>query len=148
MTAVVFDATAFRAQNPAYADPTAYPDATLQQYWNNATNYISDANSGVLGALVDAQLQFAINLMTAHLLFLSGLVLRGVSPGFVTQSTIDKISVSLQAPPEKNQWQWWLNLSPYGQQLLAMLQARSAGGFYIGGLPELGAFRKVGGTFC
>jgi hypothetical protein len=53
----------------------------------------------------------------------------------------------MQPPPETNQWQWWLSLSPWGQQLLALLLVKSAGGFYIGGFPERQGFRKAYGLF-
>jgi hypothetical protein len=53
----------------------------------------------------------------------------------------------MQAPPAANAWQYWLNTSPYGMQLLALLQAKGVGGLYVGGLPERDAFRKVYGVF-
>ncbi|OWK47571.1 hypothetical protein FRUB_01270 [Fimbriiglobus ruber] len=44
----------------------------------------------------------------------------------MTGATIDKISVTLEPPPAPNAWQYWLQSSPYGQQLLALLQVVSA----------------------
>jgi hypothetical protein len=43
--------------------------------------------------------------------------------------------------PLKNQWGWWMQISGYGQQLWALLQVKSVGGFYIGGTPTMSAFR-------
>lgn len=141
---ITFDVAIFREQFPAFANETTFPDAMLQMYWDMATCYISDYNCGWLYG--DCR-RLAIDLMTAHLTALSVLIAAGQTPGLVQSATIDKVSVSLTPPPIPNQWQWWLALTPYGQQLLALLQVKSVGGFYIGGLPEGGAFRKVGGIF-
>lgn len=142
---LTFDVTLFRQQFPVFANATAYPDAMLQMYWDMAICYITDI--GNYGWLQGDCRQLAINLMTAHLTALSVIVAGGQVPGLVQSATIDKVSVSLTPPPLKNQWQWWLSTTPYGQQLLALLQNRSVGGWYIGGRPELAAFRRVGGRF-
>lgn len=89
----------------------------------------------------------ALTLLTAHLAALGVLIAAGQVPGLVQTATVDKVSVSLTPPPILTQFQWWLSLTPYGQQLLALLQVASVGGIYIGGLPEISAFRKVGGIF-
>lgn len=129
---LLFDATDFRAQIPAYMNPVMYPDTVLQQYWNGAVNYISDW--GQCGRLRCESRRYAINLMAAHLIFLAGLVQQGQTPGLMQSATIDKVSVALTPPPLPNQWQWWLNGSPYGAQLLALLQVRSVGGGYSPGI--------------
>lgn len=142
---LTFDVASFRLQFPAFADPVVFPDARLQMYWDMATAYVSDV--GNYGWLQGTQRQLVLNMMTAHLTALSVIVAAGEVPGVVTSATIDKITVTLQAPPEPNQWQWWLNQTPYGQQMLALLKVLSAGGFYIGGSPQRAAFRNVGGFF-
>jgi hypothetical protein len=137
MTAAIltFDYPGFIAQIPLYSDPTTYPQALLQQYWNGAINYISDiANFGVIQGTAR---QYAINLMTAHLIFLQNINAKGQTPNMMQNATIDKVSVAVTPPPLPNQWQWWLGLSPYGQNLLAQLQGQSEGGFYVSG-PFLG----------
>lgn len=144
MAILTFDVALFRQQFPAFANMTTFPDAMLQMYWDMATCYISDEDYGWLN---DGCRQLAINLMTAHLTALSVLIAEGDTPGIVNSATIDKVSVSLTPPPIPNQWRWWLNNTPYGAQLLSLLAANSVGGFYIGGLPELSAIRKVGGIF-
>jgi hypothetical protein len=141
-----FDVTAFRLAFPAFADVTAFPTATLQMNWDTAGCYIENTDSGCF-ALEGACRVRALNLMTAHLTALSVLVAAGNTPGLVQSATVDKVTVSLTPPPLPNQWQWWLSLTPYGQQLLALLQVSSAGGFYYGGLPEGLAIRKFGGIF-
>lgn len=139
-----FDVEEFRTQFPAFSNETTFPDSTLQGYWDAATCYI---NPNDFCWLQGDCLQLALNLMTAHLTALSVLIGQGQNPGFVEEAMIDKISVTLHPPPVKNQWGWWLSGTPYGAQLWALLQVKSAGGFYIGGLPETAAFRKVAGIY-
>lgn len=146
MTTINYVDADFRALFPAYSSTSAYPEATLQAYWNTAILYVYNVNGGCyVGGMTLAQQTQAINLMTVHLVFIAGLAATGQVPGVVTDATIDKVSVSLEPPPVKNLWQYWLMTSPYGQQLIALLQVIGCGGFYIGGAPELAAFRRVGG---
>jgi hypothetical protein len=141
-----FDVTEFRVQFPQFADPLLFPDATLQGYWNAAICYIDPYDFEYMDG--DC-LQLALNLLTAHLTALSVLIAQGQNPGFVKDATIKNVTISLM-PPTLNpsrQWAWWLSGTPYGAQLLAELQSTSVGGFYVGGLPETRAIRKVGGIF-
>jgi hypothetical protein len=140
----VFDIPAFRVSFPAFADETAFPDSMLNAYWDTATCYISTDDYGVLHGECRYK---AITLMVAHLLAISVLVKEGQTPAMMQSAGIDKINISVTPPPLPNQWHWWMNLTPYGQQLLALLQVKSVGGFYIGGLPERAGFRKIGGLF-
>lgn len=142
---LTFDVVQFRIDYPEFTDPP-YSDADLQRCWNTATCYISNQNCGTLSGECR---QLALNLMTAHLCTIANLAASGAGQvsGLVQSATIDKISVSQTPPPLKSQWQWWLSTTIYGQQLFALLQARSVGGFYAPGLPETSAFRRVGGIF-
>lgn len=148
MSVITFNVAEFRAAFPAFSDETKFPDATLQGYFDSACLFI-DPNTSACWyfGLKEAAKKRALYLMTAHLAQLSTIIAGGQTPGQVQGSTIDKVSVTLTPPPQQNQWQWWLGLTAYGQQLLAILQVKAAGGFYIGGRPELAAFRKVGGVF-
>lgn len=128
---LTFNYASFIAQCPAYANETAYPQATLAAYWISATNYVS--NIGNFGVIQGTARQFALNLMTAHLVFYAGLVASQQVPALMQTATIDKVSIGVTPPPLPNQWQWFLDISPYGQQLLAQLQSQSAGGFYTSG---------------
>jgi Protein of unknown function (DUF4054) len=131
MGSINYNDTAFRALFPAFANPTTYPTSAIQIYWNTATAYVSNSTGGCFtGGMTPAQQTLALNQMTAHLVYLNGLVASGNTPGVVVGATIDKVSVTLEPPPVPNQWQFWLNQSPYGQQLLALLQVVSVGGFY------------------
>lgn len=135
MTAIAFNAALFRAMfTPAFDDATKYPDALLQVYWDNATAYISDELGGCCcNGLSVAQQTLALNDMTAHLATLQTMISAGQTPGIEVSATIDKVSVSMKPPPAASQWQWWLNLTPYGAALLALLQVAAAGGFYFSG---------------
>lgn len=145
-----FDIAAFRVSFPEFANITNFPDELLQADWNNATCYITP-NVYNYGRLSGDCQYFALTLMTAHLAK-SALILSNSNyqqvPGLMQQATIGQVSVSLTPPKLQNQWQWWLQTTPYGQQLLALLQVKSVGGFYSGGSPERSAFRGVNGGFC
>ena len=141
---ITFDVAAFRVKFPAFADPAKYPTPILEEYFKQATCIVSNAN---YGWLVNCCRSLALDLLVAHLATLFTAILAGTPAQIVTSATIDKVTVSIEPPPTKNQFDWWLSLSPYGAQLLALLQAQSMGGFYIGGNPELSAFRKVGGIY-
>jgi hypothetical protein len=144
MATLQYNDQTFRAQFPEFANTTTYPVATIAMQWSMATGYISaDTCVGWWEGINLNQQTNALNLMTAHLLFINTQAMMGQDTGVMTGSSIDKISVQLQAPPEMNQWQWWLNQSPYGKQLLALLQIAAAGGrFYSSGAPVRYAFRQ------
>ncbi len=141
---ITFDVTEFRADYPEFASSVTYPDDLLQSYWDMATCYVSDAN---YGSLADDCRQQAIDLMTAHLLKIAQLASANQVATQIQNATIDKITDGFTPPPLPNQWQWWLGTTVYGQQLLALLQAKAVGGFSVGGWPELSAFRKAWGVF-
>jgi hypothetical protein len=139
---LTFNYQEFIAIFPAYSNATLYPAVTLQQYWNSAIFYVSPTAN--FGDVHGCARQYAINLMTAHLAYLAGLIAAGTVPYLMQDATIDKVHVGLTPPPLKNQFQWWLSASPYGQQLLALLQVNSVGGHYIGGSAVLRGFRPNG----
>lgn len=145
MTAHTFDAVAFRAQFPAFADTAKYPDAVLSGYFDMATCNINEYdNCEIWGKC----LQQALNLMTSHIATIFDMIASGTAiTGVQTGASVDKVSISAQAPPIKTAWQAWLAKTPYGEMLWALLTAMSTGGFYIGGAPETFAFRKVGGYY-
>lgn len=147
---LTFNYVLFTQQFPQYANPAAYPQAVLQTYWDIASNYMSTV--GNYGSLQGSMRQYALNLLVAHLIYLSQLIGTGNPnthsqvPGLMQSATIDKVSVALTPPPLPNQFQWWLNQTPWGQQLLALLQMNSVGGFYIGGQGAVAAFGYQGGN--
>lgn len=147
MSTITLDPAAFRARFPQFADETAFPDATIEGQFDLATCYVSPDTYGDMSALVR---QCSLYAMTAHLLALGVIIASGNytrQPGIVINSRVGDVQGQLQPPPERGQWRYWLNLTPYGAQLLGLLDAQAAGGFFVGGLPERAAFRKVGGVF-
>lgn len=144
MATLTFDVTLFRTQFPAFSSSTTFPTVTLQMYWDMATIYVND--EGAYGSLQAVKRQTAINMMTAHLTAISVIVAAGETVGYEQAATIDKASVTLTPPVARNAYQWWLNTTPYGQQLLALLQAVAVGGFYVGGSANVLAFRGVAGV--
>ena len=145
MSTITLDPAAFRALFPQFADPVKWPDAALSIQFGAATGYVS---ADTYGDMPVAARTNALYLMTAHLLALGVIIAQNNysgQVGVVQGAVVDHVQITLTPPPVKSQWQWWLNTTPYGAQLLGLLDAQAAGGFYVGGLPERAAFRKVGG---
>jgi hypothetical protein len=145
---IPFDPVVFRAKFKAFANANCYSNDELQGWWDTATVYISDVASPC-SVLTLAQQTQALYLMTAHQGAIWDALANGTPLSMVTDAQVDKVRVTVKPPPvqENSQFQWWLGLTPYGQAILALFGIASAGGFYIGGLPERDAFRRVGGGF-
>lgn len=150
MAQIAFDVEAFRAQFPQFADPATYPDITLIGYSDFASAYVS---RDTYGTLTVAQRTIAFNLMTAHLAQMAINIANnsasgGGAIGFQTSASIDKVSYTMNAPPASSQFDYWLTLTGYGQQLKSLLSVATVGGYYVGGIPEGLAFRKGFGRFA
>lgn len=140
---IIIDVALFRIEYPAFKDPVKYPDEMIQLKGQLAQGFIG---TGCL--LKGEKYRQVIYLMTAHLMWSEHLLQIGqTTVGVMTGATIDKVSVTMQPPPIRTGWQYWLSTTPYGTQLWAFLMIQAAGGWYVGGLPERKAFRKVAGTF-
>ena len=136
-----FAITAFRRQYPAFADESKYSDAMLKSYWDMSFCYLN----GFFGSCT----QKMYFLLVAHLAFYFNQAnsSTGGVTGAVSQTTIDKVSVTLSVLTAKNAWEQFLSTSPYGLALWALLEVKSSGGAYVGGSPERLGFRKVFGRF-
>ena len=144
MATIVFVPADFRAMFPAYADETKYPDEMLTTFWEFAKCYFDDE---VCGCFSEECWKRILYTMVAHLLYMADAAQQGNS-GLVQSATIDKVSVTQAAPPYgQSQYRYWMNQSPWGQQLLALLSTCAVGGMYIGGAPETRALRKFRGKF-
>lgn len=147
---ITLDIALFRVTFPEFASVQTFPDAAIQAQFDLACGYISNENCGDLQGSKRA---YALMLCTAHLLRIVRVIAQGAdgagSTGVVLQSTIDKISVMLQAPPSKDMFGFFFSQTPYGQQLLTYLSMQAAGGFLAGApcIPERSAFRRAGGVF-
>jgi len=144
MSTITLDIAAFRNQFQAFASIVNYPDATIQMYFDMSSNYVSTNNIGYLNGTSRV---LALYLMTAHLLKIAD----GIASGNLVQATQNasegSVSIGFATIPLKNQFQWWLSATQYGQQLLAMLSVFATGGLYVGGALNRAAMRKPNGSF-
>lgn len=140
-----FDPAAFRLLFPAFADPAAYSDAMLGGYYTMAECFITPSCLWGCGGCLGT----ALNLMTAHLLASTGNAITAAmgGSGVITSATVDKVTVSRQVPTTRGNFSQYLLQTPYGQQLLALLGVKAAGGWVVGGSRERQSIRKAGGTF-
>lgn len=137
------DIAAFRVNFPLYADETKYPDVLLNAQYEIGKCYIADNNC----TMAEACREYVLQAMLAHLLYIRDQVNAGNNVGVITSASEGEVSVSLATPVVDDEWHYWFNSSPYGRELIALLDVQSVGGFYVGGSPERKAFRKVGGMF-
>lgn len=139
MEKVVLNITDFREQYPEFKSNVKFPDATITSAFTKATIFFKNETN----CEVDIeQLEVILYLMTAHLLKMQLKTLKGQT-GLVASATIDKISVSIVSPRNLGEFEYFLNQTPYGQELLALLALLVLGGFYLGGSPETLAFKRA-----
>ncbi len=150
---MALDIALFRQRFPEFADPTLYPDVTLNTFYDMACIFVED-DGCPWKTLTGKRLTLVLEYMTAHLLILSKQATAGGAGsaesnqgGFETSATIGEISVTKLAPPAKDAWDWWMYQTPYGQALMALLSVLAVGGLSIGGLDETSSFRRAGGVF-
>lgn len=144
MATLEFDVDDFRAQFPGRFPDPPNTDAFIEIFWDAAVCYVSPDTFGALSA--DCR-RDVLNFVTAHLITLSDAAVAGSQPGFVVSGSIDKISVTLQAPPNNSAFQFFLNQTPDGIQAYTLLYIRGTGGTYFGAFNELGSIRRAGGVF-
>lgn len=136
----------FRAQFPAFVNPTAFPATMLSATWTTGTAYISpNANPG--WTTNPAQLQRALDLLCAHLTQLGQQIANGTPMGVMSAASEGSVSITLQPPPVKSALGYWLSTTPYGVELRMLLDIVGGVGFYVGGTCEREGFRKAGGVF-
>jgi hypothetical protein len=125
---------------------TGVSEEAYTAWWGVAAQFLGDSDywSGLSGQSLDS----ALNMLTAHLAYSANLLVSGEgAPVVITSATIDKVTIGILAPPQRNNWRAYLITTPYGQMLLFLLEQLSAGGFVYGGLPEKQGFRVIGGGF-
>ena len=142
MATYTFNLASFQAACPALAstDPTV-----LAGLWNTAATFLGNGDTPTMQG---PAMVLALNLLTGHLAQSMNLLQSGqntVAP--MIGATEGSVTVSMQPPPVKSEWQYWLASTPYGVQLWALLGLQGAGGFMIGGSLENSSFRRAGGAF-
>lgn len=140
MSNVVITIAKFREAFPEFADATKYKDAYIERHIDTAMIFISDRNW-----LIKPKVrELAIEYMTAHLIYLENLDESGnfigwndsATSGAVTSSHIGDVSVSLQPPIASEEWELWLETTPYGKMLLALLELQAPKAIYFPGRPN------------
>lgn len=145
MKEVQFDPAKFRKRFPKFGDDVVWSDDRLDLLFEMAKCFVWPVRWSAMNA---RRQDMAVYLMVAHLASIQAMDDAGMaSSGIQTGATIDRVSVSLQAPPATSGWQHWLSTTPYGLQLWALLSVMAAGGNYVGAWPERQGFRKGGGVF-
>lgn len=139
---------AFRGAYPAFSNVMTFPDLMVEAYYQNAGFYINQ-NDSLCGGLSGPIVDFALQLLTCHLLQSSVMIAAGQTNVVVTASSVADVSVSLMPPPAKTGWEFWLASTPYGLQLWSMLTVQAAGGWSVSvaAYPETMALRKAGGSY-
>lgn len=126
----------FRLYFPAFKDVEQYPNNFLELMLDTAIIYVPNIANKYNSEKVVKQMDY---LMTAHLATIQYGLVNGsgnIAGGVVNSASIDGVSVSKVAPKNKNNLEYWLNQTIYGQQLLALLSSQSAVGIYFGGQKE------------
>ena len=142
---VTFDVALFRVQFPEFADAAAYPDAVLEACFMTAECFVLNESNPCLS---DACLLLVLHALTAHICKLNDLNTNGGAVGIVTSASVGSVSVTAaEYPFGSDAWKYWMGLTVYGQQAMAILSGAAAGGLYFGGSPERSGFRRVGGGF-
>lgn len=82
-----------------------------------------------------SRINIAIYLMTAHRLTLVYNAKNNQSGqgGKISSATVGSVSTSFEAIPNASKFDYWLSLSPYGLDLLGLLETLTACPKYIGG---------------
>lgn len=149
----LLDIAKFRIWFPQFknaVDPPkpAFPDVLIEQWWWEAERFVVNSKA-CFWCLEGLDRKYALYLMAAHIGALWSVQNDdNTKPYIAISATVDKVSVALKAAPDnESAFKHWLELTPYGLKLLALLVEKASGGVYFGGLPERSAFRKVGGIY-
>lgn len=131
-----------RGAFPEFSDPVQFPDAMIQNNITQAGCYVSTANCGDIDFKCRALM---IELVSCHLIALGkamqdqaeGIGTTGGVVGQISRATIGEVTVSVAVPANKNELQYWLNQTPYGQQFLALVRAKVSPIYYGGSWQRL-----------
>ena len=127
-----------KAAFPEFSDSTKYPDAYVQRFITMATMYIST----VSGVIRDDVRVLAIEYMACHLMTLSAVDGAGNAQGdgngggILASAHIESVSVAFQGVIANNSFEQWIQSTPYGKMLWALLSANNPTGIYWVGSPR------------
>lgn len=131
---VVVNIDEFIAQFPEFNDDVY--NSLIPVYLKRALTFCSACN---FGRLKNYKRILAIYLLTAHLLTLSNQTNNNGNSGqggIVGSASVGDVSISYVQIPNLDKFDYWLSLTPYGLQLIALLEILSSVPFYIGGSYE------------
>lgn len=77
---------------------------------------------------IKCELYYSFFMLVAHYLVINGFAQElglNKSAGLISSSSIDGVSVSFQTAPAKDNYQYFFNQTPYGQEYLAYLATQS-----------------------
>ena len=135
---IPLDIPLFRTNFIPFNDELKYPDHLLEVQYHIGRAYIADDD-----CTMDRKFRYyALQLMLAHLLYIRDQVNAGNNIGVITNASEGDVSVALAQPKVDDTWAYWYVTTPYGKDLLALLEVQAAGGVYVGGSPERAGFRK------
>lgn len=130
-----FPLETFLARFPEFDDSEKYPIANLQNYGDRAMMHITQSVPEM--PMVGHHREYALFLMTAHLITLDaqsdandpGSSLAGTP----FKATVGSVSVEATKPNSFNSddWNYWLNQTKYGRELLAYLDTQCPIGVFI-----------------
>lgn len=132
----VFPLDDFLALFSEFAD-SKYPRAKVQGFGLRAMMHITPKVEGM--PLKDESRQYALFLMTGHLIALEDLSGdaedgNGIS-GTPFKATIGSVQIESTKPNsfQSDDWNYWLNLTKYGRELLAFLDVQAPCGVFLNG---------------
>ena len=117
MAIITIDILTFRKKFPYFTEEIASDDQILGSYSN--TVGIVALETGTINTDLATQTQM-VYLATAHLLFLA--LNPSVGNGMVNSASQGDESLGYQQRPVKNWFDYYLGLTPYGLQLLMIMQ--------------------------
>jgi len=131
----------FISQFPEFA---SISETVVQMNFDMASDYISSVN---YGSLRDGARLLALYQLTAHLLRLSGQISKDQMNGSIISATEGSVSLTVMQPENTNEFTFWINQTPYGHALSALLKVKSAFGLWAGGSRINQNTRKYNGRF-
>lgn len=132
---ITLEVEEFRKKFLEFSDEEKYSEEFLQNMLDAAQLYINPKKNGFVNCSKQKQM---IYLLTAHLASINTKLANGDnSAGLMASSAhIEDVSVTTAIPESNSEFEYFLNSTGYGRQLLALLSLLSGIGLYIGGQKE------------